>query len=527
MLGIVAGALLYALAFPPYGVPGAAWLALVPVLFALDGATPRRAAGLGLLHGTLIGATTTVWLVPTVQSFFERPWPLALLFLVPFWVVAVGVYHAPLFAWLAHLRTRLAPAAWLALLAPAWVAVELARTTLGLEVGWEKLGEATWRDARLRQLAALGGVYLPSALVVAGNVAVFAALRALWTAGEPRRTAWRRAGVYAGVTGAALAVALAYGEVRLRRLDRAAPAESLDVVLVQGDLEQARRWRRAEAGGVLRHYLGLTVRALREGGPADLVVWPEQALQTAVDDPAFGPGLASLVRTLDAPLLVGAPRFASSDAGRLAYNAAHLLRPAGETLHYDKMRLLPFSETHPLGRRGSGGGDLAIGEYTAGTTPGLLRWEGPALGVLICFEAVYAEPARGLARDGARVLVNLSNDGWYGGRGGAEQHLNQVVFRAVETGLPIVRATTTGVTAVVGPDGRVREQLPADRAGALRAAVPVPRRTRTAYLAVGDAFAGSCLVALVVGGVAARRRRVASGFDPSSVSTVPPDPASS
>jgi apolipoprotein N-acyltransferase len=171
------------------------------------------------------------------------------------------------------------------------------------------------------------------------------------------------------------------------------------------------------------------------------------------------------------------------------------------------MRLLPFSETAaPIGAGARG--ELDVTAYTAGRTLGLLDVAGRRIGVSICFEAIYPELSRALAVQGATLLVNLSNDGWYRGRGGARQHLQQVVFRAIETGLPVARATTTGVTAVIAPDGAIRASLAEGTPGALRAPLPAPRAVPTVYTRVGDVFGWSCVAAAGSACAFAMARRV-------------------
>lgn len=491
------------LAFAPFAWPHVLWIALVPALVALEANPPGRAALLGLLHGTVYAAGISAWLVPTVRDYFGHSLPFTLGFQVVFWMATVGVYHGALFGALSCARRGLPRAAWLALVPAAWVAADLARTSLGLRSPWARLGDAFWEAERLRQLASVTGVYGLSALVVLGNLAVAEALRAgVALRGRPRRPAWRLALGVGLVFCLVLGASLGHGRRRLDRLAadvEGAPEEGFEVLLVQGNVESSLRWRRVHASRVLRRYAGLTRQALAREPDTDLVVWPEQALQTAPDDAVYGPPLHGLVERLGRPLLLGAPRHEPAEGGSRVYNAAFLLRPGAAPAHYDKLRLLPFSETHPLDDwLGGPDGDLGTAEYAAGTRPGLLAWGGPPLGVLICFEAVYPEMARSLAQGGARVLVNIANDGWFRGSGGQEQHLAQVTFRAIETGLPLVRVTNTGISGVIGPDGGVGDRLGADRSGVLRARVTPGPVASTLYSRVGDAFAFACLAAVAV-----------------------------
>jgi apolipoprotein N-acyltransferase len=271
---------------------------------------------------------------------------------------------------------------------------------------------------------------------------------------------------------------------------------------------------------VLERYASLTREALR-AGPAALVVWPENAIQVEPGDPALGPALRAFAARLGgAPLLLGAPRSARGpDGGLLRTNAAHLLGPGGAAAHYDKIRLLPLGESSPL--PGAARGDLDAGVWSAGREPGLLDAGGLRLGVLICLEATDPGMARTLARGGAAVLVNLSNDGWFRGRGGDRQHLQLARFRAIETGLPLLRATTTGVTAVIAPDGALVAALPPGEPGVLRAALPARRPGATLYARTGDVLPAACSLVCVGAAALAASRARSPRAQPRAVSASP------
>src|SRR4029453_2795636 len=206
----------------------------------------------------------------------------------------------------------------------------------------------------------------------------------------------------------------------------------------------------------------------------------------------YGAALRGLAERV--PLLVGAPLSDVRDGVRRHYNSALLLRPDGTVESYDKRRLLPFSETRPLGALAAFGarGDLDADEYTPGERAGFFEIADRRLAVLICMEALHPELAREAALGGATAIVNLSNDGWYAGRGGAAQHLAQVRFRAVAPRLPALRATTTGITAAIAPDGTLLGTLEEGASGVLRVDLPFPGEA-SLYTRVGDAFALVCI----------------------------------
>jgi apolipoprotein N-acyltransferase len=405
-------------------------------------------------------------------------------------------YYALAFGALALARRHVPRSVWLLLLPAAWVSAELLRAHLGLRATWANVGDAFVEWPRLRQIAELTGVYGVSALVVLGNAVVAESLRVAWAMQRGRPANLRPLALPAGVFAALLLCTLIYGDGRLRALREQQPAApGLKIALVQGNMPQKLRWQRATASRVLHRYGSLTREALRLDAPPDLIVWPENAIQTDLDDPTYGPPLLRLVEQSGVTFILGAPRSARKQDARLHFNSAFLLAPGTAPQHYDKQHLLPFSETDPFGDwfPQANRGDLHASSYTEGNQPGMFQVLQQPVGVLICFEAIYAHMARELAASGAQMLFNLTNDGWFRGRGASEQHLHQVVYRAIETRLPVVRATTTGVSAVIAPSGEIVDRLERDETGALHARVHLRRPRPTFYVRFGDVFALSCL----------------------------------
>jgi apolipoprotein N-acyltransferase len=486
LAAVLGSAVLYGLAFPPAGHAPLAWVALVPLVLALRGARARQAAGLAFAWGFVATAGVTVWLVPTLHGHFG----LSQAGSVAFWLALAATAAAPYLALAAAgfaLAARRAPAALVpALFAAAWVAAEYARAHLGLASPWASLAYTQAESPIVRQLAALGGHYAVGAVVALANATAAEALRAAWPGGGAR--AWRGALAAVVILIGVGAGGWAYGE---RRVAAAAGggAPALEVALVQGAVEPALHWRSAAAGRVVRHHLSLTAELLA-GATPDLVVWPESAVQVSLDDAAHGPSLRA-AGAGRVPVLLGAPR----RAGERSFNSALLVREDGRTEHYDKRRLLPFSETRPLGALGAlaTDGDLAPDAFTAGTAPGLFAVGATQIGVLICMEALYPALAREAVAAGAQVLAILSNDAWYRGHGGAAQHFAPAVFRAVETGVPVLRAATTGITAVIAPDGQTVARLPEGEAAVLHGPTPPAHPSPPPYLHLGDTFAHICV----------------------------------
>jgi apolipoprotein N-acyltransferase len=222
------------------------------------------------------------------------------------------------------------------------------------------------------------------------------------------------------------------------------------------------------------------VRQTAEAPAFDLVVWPENAVSAVL------PTNVHLVRTAlakrsGAHLILGAPRFEPDERGLRI--SALLIDASGRTLAYhDKNHLLPFAEyaPGPLPMRWFGSMEVQPGE-----TPGALPVQGTPFGPLICYEVLFAPLARAQVRAGATVLLNLSNDAWFGDTGAAEQHLAAAMYRALESGRPLLRATHTGLTAAIDANGRVVARLPMHEPGTLLVDV-VPRSRPTPMLYWGE-----------------------------------------
>ncbi len=262
MSAICVTAVAYAACFPPHAHAALLFVALVPLLLAIDGVGPRDAALLGGGFGLLGAAMVSAWVAPTLAGFFEKPWSVTGPLLAVFWSGMAAPYYAVAFAALAAARPLLPRAGWLMLVPAAWVCAELLRTNLGLRAAWALTGDAFVDWPRLRQLAELTGVYGISALVVLANTVLAEGLRlaTLRARGRPEPLA------PAGWAGAAFALALCatlvFGELRLRQLAVAPQGEVLEVALVQGNVSQELRWQRAGASRVLRRYARLTREAL-------------------------------------------------------------------------------------------------------------------------------------------------------------------------------------------------------------------------------------------------------------------------
>jgi apolipoprotein N-acyltransferase len=490
-LALIAG-LAAGFAQPPFGIlPGLLGYALLLALLDAEGPRPLRSAALrGWLGGVGYFAVGTWWIVePFMVDAKQQGWmaPFALVLLsgglALFWAAAALVYRA----------AKVRGAAGALVFAGCLGGFEWLRGHILTGFPWDLPGE-TWRAGSApSQAAALVGAYGLTWITVA-----VAAAPAVLTQPWSRR---HKAGVLA-VALAALAGVYAYGFLRLEGAKRPAPSAPL-IRVVQADIDQKNKWRPENLGLVFDTYVSLTDHR----GPAQpaIVIWPEGALPAVIDD-LIAPGSPYAARLRDAiapgqTLLMGANRAERGPDGAIRYfNSLVAFRREAEGLRvtgvYDKHHLVPFGEYMPAAELATKVGFRALvhmpDDFSAGPrSQPIAPWGVPPVQVLICYEALFPGVTRGgAALSGLRPawILNISNDAWFGQGSGPLQHLNIASYRAIEEGLPIVRATPTGVSALIDAYGRVAPgaRLALGGLGVIDAPLP-PALKPTAFDAFGDA----------------------------------------
>jgi len=454
-----------AAAFAPVGVAPLAVLCPAFLFLLWEGAAPRAAAWRGFLFtgGTFLAGT--YWLYNSIHLVGQAPLWIAL-FLMLGLVAIMGSYTALLGYAVARWGVRGGPLRWLVLLPAGWVLVEWFRGWFLSGFPWLALGYSQL-ETPLRGYAPLAGVYGTSlaAALMAG---------ALVTLVLGRRTARLVAiGVVVAVvvTGAALA-----------RVTWTAPrGTAVSVALVQGAVPQSMKWEPGQREHTLELYAGLTAPHLG----ADIIVWPEAALPALERDiRPFLDTLGAAARARGSDVILGQLR-RDPDTGAY-YNA--LLALGGREQWYDKRRLVPFGEFFPVPAQVRDWlrlMNLPYSDFAAGPDdqPPLAA-AGEMLAPTICYEDAYASEQLHIAR-AATLLVNVSNDAWFGDSTAPHQHLDISRMRALETGRPMLRATNDGVTALIAHDGSLLGTLPQFRAAVLTGTVE-PRVGLTPYLRLGN-----------------------------------------
>ncbi len=500
LLALLSG-LLIALSFPLPGWPPLIWVALIPLLIALEGQSPRVAFRLGFVTGLSAYAALLYWVMIVMTDYGHLPRYAS----IPLWLFLsawLALFYG-LAAWAAVLGKQQG-AKWVLLFPLAWVGADYLRSFLLTGFPWTMLGHSQYRLLPLIQIADLTGVYGITALIVLANVVFYRIMRALAGAQVP----------YPAKSALTLVLLLAftcwYG---FHRLNTPLPTtRPLRVALIQGNIDQSIKWSPAFQQQTLDIYCGLSRKAAGRG-PLDLLVWPESAVPFFFQEP--GPPsdrIRQLARELKVNLLFGSPAVELRDNRQAYLNSAFLLGRDGEDRgRSDKIHLVPFGEYVPLARLLPFVHKLVhgIGDFVPGTSARPLDAGGTPLGVLVCYEAIFPELARAQVNNGSRILVNITNDAWFGRSSAPWQHLAMAAFRAVETRTPLVRAANTGITAMVDQNGHIREMTPLFKEAVMVGDV-TPGSADAPYLRLGDLFAQTCLgltVCILLGQWWWRRRR--------------------
>jgi apolipoprotein N-acyltransferase len=265
---------------------------------------------------------------------------------------------------------------------------------------------------------------------------------------------------------------------------------------LQPNISQEMRWNDSNLINIFKRMMSMTDEALAHG--ATIVIWPESTVPLSYSSTDFyREAIESTSRAKNADIILGSVAEDPQQSSKL-WNAAFLVS-GGKTIgHYDKIRLVPFGEYVPLRKMFFFAEKLvhAVGEFEFGTkdTPLVGRFHyGPA----ICYEIVYPQIPRAQVRNGADVLVTITNDAWYDGTSAPRQHLNQARLRAIEADRYLLRAGTTGISALVDPTGRILDELPMGRQGIIYAGFHA-RHTTTPYVRFGDWFAWVACAAVLV-----------------------------
>ena len=477
------------------------WIACAPLFVALAGERrPGRAFLLGYVAGAVYLAGDCYWF-EAVMARHGGLSPLLAYGVLALFVIVFAVFFGGfglILGWAAGGSPKRA-----LLLGPfLWVAMEIARTYLITGVPWDLLGYAI-QAGGLRQLASVAAVYGLSFLAAASG----ALLAWMWL--EPQRMAPRLAvaGWFALLFGANLLLSPPPLAVGSKTAFLVQPNIAMDEAVVA----QWAPWRDPTH---LNNLVNLSIASVRKESKltsTPWIIWPENPAPFYFErDPIFRAAVERMAREARADVIVGSVNSADA-AGTQPKNSAIVLDPEGRVvLAYDKIHLVPFGEYVPAWAFPSLVGKITYeaGNFVPGTSYRAAQTRDGGLGLFICYEAIFPQLVRRLVPEGPGVLVNISNDAWFGDSAAAFQHLEMARVRAIENHRYLLRDTNDGITVVIDPYGRVVARLTRHEQAVLVGRFDYLSE-RTFYTAHGDVFAWLCVAvaAAMIGKSKIRRQR--------------------
>lgn len=471
------------------------WVAIAPLLVALlkVGAAcesrPWRAIRAGFLLGWLSGiifyAGSCYWVYHVMTLYGGLSAPLGAGVLALF-CLYVGLVHGLFGGSLALVASRPGWGARAMVLAPfLWIATELFRARV-IGFPWDLLGTVLVDNLPLSRIATVTGVYGLSFDVMLMN----AALAAVLVGKKQRRTLMLAAFIL-------LVGIMETGSY----FNPPASTVSGTARLVQQNIPLNVNWTAESYEQTLRDLAQISVMKPGEGMPGDpypdLVIWPESPAPFFGNDSRYRQTLSRIAREGNAYVLAGSlGTVHGSENSQQVFNSAELVAPNGDWIaRYDKIHLVPFGEYVPFKDLFSFAKKLTkeVGDFVPGTERLVLPVHSYKMGTFICYESIFPDEIRMFAKHGAGLLVNISNDGWFGDTGAPLQHLRMARMRAIENDRWVLRSTNTGVSASIDPFGRVVQQVRRN----VRVAVDVPYgivTSTTFYTEHGDWFAWTCAI---------------------------------
>jgi apolipoprotein N-acyltransferase len=505
---------------PSFDFSALAWVGLAPLLLVFSGKRPGAAFLLFYLAGAIFFLGIFHWIL-RIPGYTLLHHALLALYMGAFFAVFGFLF--------AFLGRRLGFLAALFAAPFLWVSIEFARSNLSfLALPWGLLGHSQYKHPVIIQIASLAGAYGLSFLIVLMNSSL-AAIVFPWQerstavgADHTRLTRRRKRVLVGGVTACLVVFALVYGYVVT---SRPIAGERVQIAVVQGNIEQDKKWDPKYASMIMKTYTDLTYKAAEK--KPTLILWPESATPRSIStDAKLQSQVRELARSTGAYLLLGSTqlqKFKVQTPQSAKYlNSAFLIPPGpGEIKNqrYDKIRLFPFGEYLPykdtipwrLINVPEFGNYLAGKEYTVFKTP-FSRF-----GVTICWENIFPDLVREFVRHGAQFMVNVTNEAWFGPITAPYQFVAMSVFRAVENRVFVVRCTNTGISCFIDPYGRVINRVTGTDGGDIFVqgfmnGSIVPLDSRTIYTQYGDWFVWLCiLVSMVFLVISTFRRRSSPG----------------
>ncbi len=451
-----------------------AWFALVPMTILIKNSSLKNSFYIGFLTGFVHYITLIYWLPSTLGTYGKLPFffSIPLLILLSAYLAAYMGIFAAVLGWL-----RPSPVISIIFFPALWVLLEYIRSFFFTGFPWELFGYSQFNNLNIIQISDIFGVYGVSFLIILSNTSVALIIvhfkGATWY-GE--KTTLKEAALPAMIFALIFSGAWYYGKQRLKTIDKIAHrADLIKVALIQGNIDQTIKWDKAYQQSTLEKYIRLSKFAKKDD--PDLVVWPETAAPFYLQqNKELSTILLNGICDTNTDFIIGAPSFVLENNRIKYFNSAYLINKKGEILgKYDKSHLVPFGEYIPfskcfpfLNKIVEGAGDFHPGPKGVVT-----HWNKCKLAILICYEIIFPQLAGAMSNNDASLIINITNDAWYGRSSAPFQHFSMAIFRAVENRRSLVRAANTGISGFIDPAGRVLAKTDIFKKAAVTCQVPL------------------------------------------------------
>jgi len=490
----LSGILLF-LSFPKYGFGFIAWIALIPLFFALKKANTFVH---GLMLGFIAGAVAYIGIIYWITFVIVNYGYLSLyigVILMLLLACYLGAYISLFAGCVIYFRDKIP----LYLTAPVlWVCLEYVKSMLFTGFPWENLGYSQYLNTYFIQFSDIAGVFGLSFLIVLTNAAIF----------EIINKRFAKEYVLVAVVFFILAGVYVYGIYRLNQVNKSMQnLPDMEVSLIQGNIDQSIKWSDQYQRETMNIYeqLSLKNRPAKES----LIIWPETAAPFKFQEKnSLHDQIVNLSLKSKSWLLFGSVSYSSQNDD--FFNSAYLLSPGGEVAgRYDKVHLVPYGEYVPFRKLMPfvEGFTAGIGDFGIGSGYYPLSMDDKKIGVLICYEGILPFAARMYKNRSAGLLVNITNDAWFGSTSAPFQHFSMAIFRAVETRLYLVRAANTGISGIVDPCGRVIAETNIFQQEAIKGYVKFVN-IPTFYARYGDIIVAVCFILIISFFLMSLKRRV-------------------
>ncbi|MFI5304950.1 MAG: apolipoprotein N-acyltransferase [Nitrospiria bacterium] len=451
LLAVLTGFLLV-LSFPKWDMEEFAWVAFIPLFFAIENKNPLQAFYLGWVSGLIFFFGSLNWIISTIVTYGHISWLTGLLaFLLMIFILAS---YPGIFSWGIRFCSNTIPIPKAILNPILWTGLEFLRGHFFIPFPWDSLGYSQYRHLWLIQFADLTSVYGISFLIILINTVIFEVIFIFFYHGKLEKFPFVFSWVPIIAAFFLLIAILAYGKIRLVLPNN---GKTVKVSVIQGNIDQNKKWDERYRNETLSNYETLSRKAA-ENHP-DVILWPETSVPFLFErEREYRESLCQFVKSLHIPLLFGSPALDKTPSGNEWFNSAYLINSDGILVdRYDKINLVPFGEYIPfqsilffVNKLTEG-----IGDFKGGNRPTVFALPEHPFGTLICFEVIFPELFRKFVNQGAVFMTTITNDAWFGDTSAPYQHLSMVVFRAVENRTPIARAANTGISGFIDSRGNV------------------------------------------------------------------------